>query len=72
MGGDGDRAFWTGFADRLLTGIDAYATPNHARITPPGAEGGYGHAVDGLEGFARSFLLAGFRIAGDRGSGLLG
>ena len=36
----------------------------------PGTEGGYGHAVDGLEGFARSFLLAGFRIAGERGQGL--
>ena len=36
----------------------------------PGPEGGYGRAVDGLEGFARTFLLAGFRIAGERGAGL--
>ena len=70
LDGHRDRAFLTGLADRLLTGIDAYASPDHARITPPGAEGGYGRAVDGLEGFARSFLLAGFRIAGDRGEGL--
>ena len=41
--------------------------PATRRITPPGAEGGYGRAVDGLEGFARTFLLAGFRIAGDAG-----
>ena len=70
MGDTGDRAFWTGYADRLLAGIGAHASPHHARITPPGAEGGYGRAVDGLEGFARSFLLAGFRLAGDRGEGL--
>ena len=43
------------------------ATP---AITLPGPEGGYGRAVDGLEGFARTFLLAGFRIAGERGEGL--
>jgi hypothetical protein len=65
-----DRASWTGYADRLLAGARAYASPNHARITPPGAEGGYGNAVDGLEGFARTFLLAGFRLMGERGEGL--
>ncbi len=45
-----------------------YASPGHARITLPGPEGGYGRAVDGLEGFARTFLLAGFRLAGERGA----
>ncbi|MCS0499930.1 DUF2264 domain-containing protein [Protaetiibacter mangrovi] len=68
--GAADRAFWTGYADRLLTGARAYASPGHARITPPGAEGGYGNAVDGLEGFARTFLLAGFRLVGEHGEGL--
>ncbi|MFT4283667.1 MAG: DUF2264 domain-containing protein, partial [Protaetiibacter sp.] len=67
---DGGRSLWTDLADRLLTGARAYASPHHARITPPGAEGGYGRAVDGLEGFARTFLLAGFRLAGERGEGL--
>src|ERR687894_2840441 len=52
-------------ADRMLAAVRPYASPGHARITLPGAEGGYGRAVDGLEGFARTFLLAGFRIAGD-------
>lgn len=66
----GDRAFWTGYADRLLVGARAYASENHARITPPGEEGGYGRAVDGLEGFARTFLLAGFRLMGEHGEGL--
>ena len=66
----GGRAYWTAYADRLLAGARVYASTNHARITPPGAEGGYGEAVDGLEGFARTFLLAGFRLMGEQGEGL--
>ncbi|HWR86366.1 MAG TPA: DUF2264 domain-containing protein, partial [Rhodoglobus sp.] len=68
--GDWTREQWLDYADLLLDGARRYASPNHARITPPGAEGGYGTAVDGLEGFARTFLLAGFRIAGERGQGV--
>ncbi len=67
---DWSRSEWLAFADRLLAGAMAWASPNNARITPPGVEGGYGTAVDGLEGFARTFLLAGFRIAGERGEGV--
>ena len=67
---DWTRDHWVAYADRILAGAMAWASPGHARITPPGAEGGYGRAVDGLEGFARTFLLAGFRIAGERGTGL--
>jgi hypothetical protein len=52
-------------ADRMLVAVRPFASPGHARITLPGKEGGYGRAVDGLEGFARTFLMAGFRIAGD-------
>lgn len=55
------------FADRLLAAAHPYASPSHAWITLPGPEGGFGRAVDGLEGFARTFLLAGFRLAGQRG-----
>jgi hypothetical protein len=66
----GTRDDWTGFADRLLAAALRHASPSHALITLPGAEGGYGRAVDGLEGFARTFLLAGFRLAGERGKGL--
>ena len=69
-GDDWTRAQWLEYADRLLAGARAWASPGNARITPPGEEGGYGRAVDGLEGFARTFLLAGFRLAGDRGEGL--
>jgi hypothetical protein len=58
------------YADRLLDGVRPWASENFARITPPGASGGYGRDVDGLEGFARTFLLAGFRIAGAKGQGV--
>jgi hypothetical protein len=57
-------------ADRILVSAQLYASPGRARITLPGPEGGYGRDVDGLEGFARAFLLAGFRIAGEQGAGL--
>ncbi|MFC7534143.1 DUF2264 domain-containing protein [Actinoplanes sp. GCM10030250] len=58
------RDDWLRLADRMLTAARRHASPGHARITPPGPAGGYGRDVDGLEGFARTFLLAGFRIAG--------
>jgi hypothetical protein len=64
------RADLIQLADRMLRSARRHASPGHARILPPGAEGGYGRAIDGLEGFARTFLLAGFRIAGERGAGL--
>lgn len=64
------RDQWLEFADALLADAHTWASPHHARITPPGVEGGYGHDVDGLEGFARTFLLAGFRLVGARGEGL--
>jgi hypothetical protein len=64
------RADWLRFADGLLTAARRHASPGHALICLPGPEGGYGRAVDGLEGFARTFVLAGFRIAGERGAGL--
>ncbi|MGW5557001.1 DUF2264 domain-containing protein [Micromonospora sp. NPDC003944] len=64
------RGDWVALADRMLRAARSYASPDHALITLPGPEGGYGRAVDGLEGFARTLVLAGFRIAGERGSGL--
>lgn len=57
-------------ADRLLAAVRPFTSPGGAHITLPGPRGGYGTAVDGLEGFARTLLLAGFRIAGERGRGL--
>ncbi|MCX5065826.1 DUF2264 domain-containing protein [Micromonospora lupini] len=57
-------------ADRMLAATRPFASPGRALVTLPGPEGGYGRAVDGLEGFARTFLLAGFRITGARGVGV--
>ncbi|MFI9815893.1 DUF2264 domain-containing protein [Saccharothrix variisporea] len=62
------REDWARTADGMLRAVRPYASPGHARITLPGPPGGYGSDVDGLEGFARTFLLAGFRIAGERGA----
>ncbi|RAO56756.1 DUF2264 domain-containing protein [Micromonospora saelicesensis] len=64
------RDDWLALADRMLAAARPFASPGHALVTFPGPQGGYGRAVDGLEGFARTFLLAGFRIAGARGVGL--
>ncbi|NUT33104.1 MAG: DUF2264 domain-containing protein, partial [Hamadaea sp.] len=66
------RTEWAAYADRLLLGVRPYASPTGALITPPGVPGGYGTAIDGLEGFARTFLMAGFRLAGEPGSDPLG
>ncbi|MBG6105679.1 hypothetical protein IW249_006093 [Micromonospora vinacea] len=68
--GTWNRDDWLALADRMLAAARPFASPGHALVTFPGPEGGYGRAVDGLEGFARTFLLAGFRIAGARGVGV--
>lgn len=44
------------YADQLLLATREHASTSHAQIRFPG---GYGHDVDGLEGFARTFLAAG-------------
>lgn len=72
---DEERSPFTGWgrehlvrvADAILDGAARHASPGGARIVYPGRPGGYGPDVDALEGFARTFLLASFRIAGDPG-----
>ncbi|UFU03207.1 DUF2264 domain-containing protein [Ruania suaedae] len=59
------RAELVAFTDRLLAAVEPYRSPAGSLITLPGTPGGYGTAVDGLEGFARTLLAAGFRAAGD-------
>ncbi|WP_159052009.1 DUF2264 domain-containing protein, partial [Streptomyces niveiscabiei] len=66
----GDRAVWEDAADRLLDALLPYATPGFAQYRLPGRAGYAGEWSDGLEGYARSFLLAAFRIAGARGAGM--
>lgn len=61
------RAHWEAVADRMLDGLVPYATPGFAQYRLPGRGSWSGVVSDGLEGFARSFLLAAFRIAGAGG-----
>ncbi|MEU2250997.1 DUF2264 domain-containing protein [Streptomyces sp. NPDC019224] len=57
------RAHWEHTADRLLSAVRPYASSTHALIDLPGPTGRSGRHSDGLEGFARTFLLAAFRLA---------
>ncbi len=61
------RAHWEAVADHLLASLRPYATPRHAQIRLPGRASWSGPHSDGLEGYARSFLLAAFRLAGSAG-----
>ncbi|MGP4112774.1 DUF2264 domain-containing protein [Streptomyces sp. 4N509B] len=62
------RRHWEELADRMLAGLDRHRSPAGARYAPPGPASLSGPDSDGLEGFARSFLLAGFRVVGERGA----
>ncbi|MGW1187992.1 DUF2264 domain-containing protein [Streptomyces sp. NPDC002559] len=62
------RAHWEATADRLLDALVPYATPGLAQYRLPGRGSWSGVVSDGLEGFARSFLLAACRIAGAGGA----
>jgi hypothetical protein len=61
------RAHWEAVADHLLDAVARYATPGFAQYPLPGRPSRAGLDSDGLEGFARTFLLAAFRIAGAGG-----
>lgn len=52
----------------MLDAAMAHGSAGHARIEFDGPVGGYGHDVDGLEGFARTFLLAGYLLKGSGGA----
>ncbi|MFI0774069.1 DUF2264 domain-containing protein [Streptomyces sp. NPDC021212] len=63
------RAHWEAAADGLLAAVTPYATPGRALYRLPGLRPSWsGARSDGLEGFARTFLLAAFRVAGARGA----
>jgi hypothetical protein len=64
----GDRAHWERTADRMLLAVRPYATDGHSLIDLPGVPSVSGPLSDGLEGFARTFLLAAFRLAGAAGT----
>ncbi|WP_407562244.1 DUF2264 domain-containing protein [Streptomyces sp. 184] len=62
------RAHWESAADTLLAALLPYASPGLAQYRLPGRPSHSGTWSDGLEGYARSFLLAAFRIAGAGGT----
>jgi len=66
------RAHWEQVADRLLVAPRRFASPRHASIRFPGPVSSSGAWSDGLEGFARTFVLAGFRLRGAAGADPLG
>ncbi|MFB7596585.1 DUF2264 domain-containing protein [Streptomyces sp. NPDC056160] len=62
------RAHWETAADRLLGAALRHAGPGHALIALPGPRPSWsGPRSDALEGYARTFLLAAFRVAGAGG-----
>ena len=63
------RETWIALADQLLDALTPWFSPGAARVDLPGRGSWSGAACDGLEGFARSFLLAAFRIAATEGKG---
>ncbi|MDW6057746.1 DUF2264 domain-containing protein [Streptomyces sp. FXJ1.4098] len=62
------RAHWEAVADGMLRAALRYATPGHGLIDLPGPPSKSGVRSDGLEGFARTFLLAALRVAGAGGA----
>ncbi|MEX0173671.1 DUF2264 domain-containing protein [Streptomyces sp. LMG1-1-1.1] len=62
------RTHWEAAADRLLLAVRPYASPGRALIDLPGPRPSWsGARSDGLEGWARTFLLAALRTAGAGG-----
>ncbi|WP_115788951.1 DUF2264 domain-containing protein [Arthrobacter silvisoli] len=61
------RDHWLAFADQQLLAARRHFTPGKAQIVLPGRPSCSGGLSDGLEGFARTFMLAAFRVAGEQG-----
>lgn len=61
------RAHWEAAADGLLKAAWKWATPGGALLDLPGRPSASGVRSDGLEGYARTFLAAAFRVAGADG-----
>lgn len=58
------RQHWVRAADHLLDGVRPFRSAYGTHIDLPGSPARAGLRSDGLEGFARTFLLAAFRTAG--------
>lgn len=61
------RDHWAAIADHLLLSLRPYFTPTRSQVRLPGQTSSSGADSDGLEGFARSFMLFAFRLTGERG-----
>lgn len=61
------RQHWEALADQLLAAAWRWQSPQGARLDLPGPPSGSGVRSDGLEGYARTFLIAAFRVAGAEG-----
>ncbi|CAL9354499.1 hypothetical protein SUDANB176_00543 [Streptomyces sp. enrichment culture] len=61
------RAHWEAVADGLLAAAWRWSTPGCALLDLPGRPSRSGVRSDGLEGYARTFLAAAFRVAGAGG-----
>ncbi|MGV9561488.1 DUF2264 domain-containing protein [Streptomyces sp. NPDC003480] len=62
------RAHWEAVADGLLAAAWRWSTPGGALLDLPGRPSRSGARSDGLEGYARTFLAAAFRVAGADGN----
>ncbi|MFJ4189209.1 DUF2264 domain-containing protein [Kitasatospora sp. NPDC089509] len=63
------RSHWEAAADGLLAAVRPYASPGQGLIHLPGPRPSIsGPRSDGLEGYARTFLLAALRVAGADGA----
>ncbi|QKW07620.1 DUF2264 domain-containing protein [Streptomyces sp. NA04227] len=62
-----DRSHWLAVADQMLTDAHRFASPSGARVVLPGRPSFSGRNSDELEGFARTFLLLAYRVAGSGG-----
>jgi hypothetical protein len=62
------RDHWEAVADGLLWAAWRWSTPGCALLDLPGRPSRSGTRSDGLEGFARTFLAAAFRVAGADGA----
>ncbi|MGA7203717.1 MAG: DUF2264 domain-containing protein [Specibacter sp.] len=62
------RDHWLAFANAQLQAVRPFASDDLARIQLPGRASSAGEISDGLEGFARTFLLAAFLTTGEQGA----
>ncbi|MBE1878751.1 DUF2264 domain-containing protein [Myceligenerans pegani] len=62
------RDRWLDLADDLLAATESFSSPGRALVSLPGPVSASGRWSDGLEGYARTFLLAAFRVRGEDGA----